>query len=175
MKDQFRITKDQILELSKSNSILKEWFPSVFNNELIVGKWYKKEGYLIKWNGEDDTYGFWNDKYGSDWAFRDNWSLISPSDLVEATDEEVEQALINEATKRGYKKGCCIKRKFDFKLKTVVIDADEYPLDDEYNYNLSEDYLEYLGFVIYSKGMWAEIIPTMTKEEAEKILNVKII
>ena len=178
--DEFKITKEQILELAKSSwsePPLKRWFPEAFETKFEVGKWYKNndtesiiccdsyylcltEGLICK------GYGV---AMGGGWVT--DWKI---ADCVPATNSEVEAALINEAKKRGFKEWVCINRKFNKGLGIAIIDKKHYPNDFEYFFSLSGNYLEYLGFVVYSGGQWAALIPTMTKQEAEEKLGVKI-
>lgn len=69
------------------------------NESLEVGKWYKRDGELLVWNGGKDTYGFnvsgvWGEGY-----------IFSYSRVDIATDKEVEEALLAEAARRGFVKG----------------------------------------------------------------------
>tara|TARA_R110000823_G_scaffold234665_3_gene360875 strand:+ start:28 stop:378 length:351 start_codon:yes stop_codon:yes gene_type:complete len=83
--------------------------------------------------------------------------------------KEVEQALIEEANKRGFKKGVianlthCGHRNSRAEI-----------LNENYRYN--GRYLSIDNFIIFEKGKWAEIIKqTITKEEAEKELGKTIL
>tara|TARA_R110000764_G_scaffold179285_2_gene265362 strand:+ start:113 stop:463 length:351 start_codon:yes stop_codon:yes gene_type:complete len=83
--------------------------------------------------------------------------------------KEVEQALIEEANKRGFKKGVianlthCGHRNSRAEI-----------LNENYRYN--GRYLSIDNFIIFEKGKWAEIIKqTITKEEAEKQLGKTIL
>lgn len=170
----YTITKEQILELheiqctSDKDDLLKELFPDVFKKELVVGKWYCRGEELARWNDKKITYGFVMGKFIS-------YMLFSEEIGREATEEEVKTALIAEAKKIGFKGGVYIKRSFDNDLFDCCINPYKFARDPEYFYNEKHDYIEYKGYVIYSKGQWAEIIPTMTQKEAEEKLNVKII
>lgn len=99
-----------------------------------------------------------------------------------ATPKEIEQHLIQEAKKRGYKGGALIVSLGDCfesshcKGKKEIISKEinfDYDLDCDLLWVDSIDPSSSL--IIYEKGRWAEIIPTMTKEEAEKKLNCKIV
>ena len=61
---------------------------------LKVGDWYKKDRYLMVWNGGEFTYGFFEGAYGI-------WALSIDTNLSPATSREVEDALIKEAKRRG--------------------------------------------------------------------------
>lgn len=97
------------------------------------------------------------------------WSLTSAR---KATPKEIEQHLIQEAKKRGLDKN-------DFESLSSNTNNEMYDISKWY-YKESRDTLYSApercgGKAVYSKGKWAEIIPTMTKEEAEKKLNCKIV
>lgn len=133
--------------------------------KLEVGKWYKVNNiseYLLLFNGKERSYGFYNGKWGC-WSFTRG---SNQKEAILATPSEVEQVLIAEAKKRGLRIDVKISRKFDNSLEDLIIDSKTYQSDPEFYYNLEEDYLEHHGFVVYSKGKWAEIIEeTPIKEE----------
>jgi len=80
------------------------------------------------------------------------------------------EALKNEAVKRGFKEGVYIKtthgniKKISGVLKNGVL-SELVSFNDPDRFNGS----------IFRNGNWAEIIPTIAKEEAEKQLGIKII
>jgi len=179
--DVFEITKEQISDIFKLSSlegkkVIKELFPSVFDVELIVGKWYKACSSLFCYQKNDKSYGFTDSEWSDCTWVVDESSIIDKEwNPVPASDSEIKYSLISEAKKRGYKEGDYIKRRFDIRLHDAIIDNNKYPHDDEYHFDAKENFLEYLGFVIFSKGLWAERFDTITKAEAEKLLNKKII
>ena len=88
--------------------------------------------------------------------------------LVDISDKEVEDALIKEAKKRGFKRGVEYKTLFDSP-----------------NIQLGKFSLEYMPVrnsllaitaqgIIFENGKWATIIETITKAEAEKQLGKTI-
>jgi hypothetical protein len=164
----YEITKEQIKQLAKGNAKVKEWFPEVFETKLEIGKWYHYIGCLLVWNNGKTTYGF-NTK-----EFRDNFSF-SCEDAVPATDSEVLEALTNEAIKRGFKEGVCINDLYCG--GTVFISGNKYDYEEvPYTPYAGEMALrDSDGNILFINGQWAEIIKTYTKEEAEKLLNAKII
>ena len=156
-------------------------FPKLFKkDDLVVGKWYKSDwGYKFCFNGEYDIdsdprgYGF---SQGGDFltdnktSKRGGWGKHN---LTEATDEEVEEALIKEAKKRGFKEG---------------VTVDKANLSDDYNPNnrlknnnidtnelFSHGFLWVSSILIYDNGKWATIVETITKEQAEKELGKTIL
>lgn len=171
----YEITKEQLNNIVLTEDVrivaqVKEWFPEAFKPVLEVGKWHKTKFVLINITNIDEkgkVYGYGWDLcsgiwYGSD---NDDWGV---DNAIEATESEVFEALKNEAVRRGYKNGnhyclnSCITEK---KVK------DNYFFDYGnlwYGTNISAN-------CVFKKGKWAEIIPTISKEEAEKLLNKKII
>ena len=164
---------------------LKEVFPELFEVKLKVGEWYKTTheigNCLFCYTGGFDNnnnplgYGFSSDdeffpeekKCG--WGFKE----CNPR---KATIKEIKQALIKEAEKKWFKEGVYIDRNHISKsIGIAKIDKKTYPKDPLFYFSLQEDYLEYLGFVVYSKGQWAKIIPSLTKKEAEEKLKCKIV
>jgi uncharacterized protein YbaR (Trm112 family) len=194
----FEITKEQILQLHQNTiheneqlviADLKNWFPEVFKKELEVGKWYKDKGSrynglicVKKYNGENNgitAYGFsWvNGSFDN----HSRWcaSKESKDDLIEATPQEVESALICEAKKRWYEIGVYVKCLYDeSKLvlsgKKLQSHSESYYVDSFYqlwmNISLGRNVL------IFSDGIWAQIIQPekMTLEQIEKELGRKI-
>lgn len=173
----YEITKETILKYQ-----MKDEFPEVFKKELVVGKWYFVERTrfcdpkkaLILYDEKDslccfDHSGKYTDYYGNP----KNDGYI----ITEAAMQEVETAFINEAKKRGFEKGILVNRTqsmlndFDSRssYNDVVIENNEFYFDKEYN-SLTID-----GRVIFINGKWATIIETITIQEAEKLLNKKIV
>lgn len=155
----FEITKETIIKYK-----MKDEFPEVFKVKLEVGKWYKFLGNLCVHSGGTKTYGFWNEE------FRNNISFgpfdFEDNDIVKATEQEVFEALKNEAVRRG----------FVGKDIYIKIGDRQYCLESEIGkFQLASNLFFYQGAKIFKNGTWAEIIPTKTKEEAEKLLNCKII
>lgn len=188
-EENFLITREQILEIAEWGSLrdlekIKQWFPKVFKTILEVGKWYKNNddgyekcfGLVVELNKNDKDcfsgYGF--DRDGG-WLLDLDVNGFGSNKWSAAADQEVKEALEREAKKRGLILGSCIDRKFDKNLGIEIINTAKFIKDPEWYYDFENDYLEHHGFVVYSRGKWAEIIPTITKEEAEKQLGKKII
>ena len=181
--ENFTITKEQILELKNTlpkervDYLLKEYFPKVFGTKLEVGKWYKctSKGFdkflFYLSNIEEKTnrsvecgrgYGFCS---AGDWF--GNSSAFGLSDLEPATTGEVEAALIAEAKKRGFKEG--VYCSFGTRGREGVLSSESF------EYYSKENVLS-VGFnAVFQLGKWAEIIPTITKQEAEEKLKCKIV
>ena len=162
----YEITKEQILAIEKVGGAdvslyLKETFPEVFKTELEVGKWYKMKGdihFLCNFNGNignnGNSYGF--NRTGK---WMDNSMCFHNSDTyVEATPEEVESALINEAKKRGFKLGVKVVGLYNdgspHQITDFIINKDDF------TYKTLDNALvcNKLGFRIFAKGKWAEIL-----------------
>ena len=161
------ITQEQIDQLKevgneKTKELLNEWFGIKIEPHV----WYYWEecssSYVFAYSNveRNEVYGFINsDCFG--------YSLLKPRiDFRLATKEEVEPLLISEAKKRGYKNG-------NYECLTTYTEF----VDDENNYDYIHEYnpLFQGTNMIFKNGKWAEIIPTMTIEEAEKKLNCRII
>jgi len=185
----FEITNEQVLELSekfgndnytglRSNltSHLKSVFPEVFKKELVVGKWYKciEKGFeslvFITDLSKKTAYGFSHYGNRNKWCSNGNkgWSFEDTKNWTKATPQEVEVALIEEAKKRGYKKGVVcefgtIKQQREIKT-------------DDMRYSKKFNILEIGGNAVLQNGIWAEIIQPkkMTQSEIEKELGYKI-
>lgn len=175
----FEITKEQILQLYNQpfqmNQInLESMFPEVFKKELIVGKWYKdvrndskalfylEEIIPHKTNGMK-SYGF---SMIGEWTESCNRSNdVFEKFTEEATPQEVETALIKECEKLGLIDGVHytspngrFKRIVKFPLRLfdgAIIDANNY--------------------ILFDAGIFAKPIETITIQEAEKLLNKKIV
>lgn len=145
----------------------------IFKKEQIgleFGKWYKynDSNIIFNFRGKYSTannsgaYGF-----GNNGNWYENLGVDSNSEFTELTKEEVSKALIIEAKKRGYKNGNykCLSNS-----KTYNISCDLFGFEDNTLYHGID-----LRNIVFSNGKWAEIIETITKEEAEKLLNKKII
>lgn len=165
----YEITEEQIKELAKGNAKVKKMFPEVFETKFESG-WYKyKEKPSIWWLAfidEDFYYYGFNETV---WFDKSNNKLmdININNYTPATDSEVLEALTNEAIKRGFKEGVFVKTLWG-KLDYWKLDTNRFTFNSETN-NL------HLGPCVFNDGKWAEIIKTYTKEEAEKMLNAKII
>jgi len=163
-----QIPKSVLLQLAENNSfseeIIKKEFPQLFESELEVGKWYKCEGYLMVWNNGNNTYGFHRNDFSKNWVFgKDKSHLLTP-----ATEQEVFEALTNEAVKRGYKVG-------NFKC---LLDNQIWGYDSCQGYFLDDDGFHLDAGCVFKDGVWASIIDQpkeITISEIEKILGYKIL
>jgi hypothetical protein len=146
---------------------IEKEFPNLFKKDaLVVGKWYKENfsQRMVCINKPRDFvngYGFgcegWVSYVGTNYGDFSGWTL--------ATDKEVEEALIKEAKKRGFKEGVRYIGAFDG-LKNKVCG---------FCYFFSQNQLCSNGGTIFITGKWAEILETITKEQAEKELGKTIL
>jgi len=162
----FEITKEQVLSLHHHGHDLTKTqiqgiFPEVFKKELVVGKWHKVKGRnIIFCLFENGIYGFLN---GVEKTL--NWEFASDESLEDATPQEVESALIREAKKK-YIKGVSV---------ICLEDGKTLKIDTEYKIDFENNCLWYGGVQVLNNGIWATIIETITIQEAEKLLNKKIV
>lgn len=173
-----KITKEQIKAVEEGTTSMRELFPEVFKTKLEVGKWYKNFRdtnqiiFVLDFKHVQSIRGYGFDTNGK-WTKDDklfSWGLPSNGDYKEATHEEIRTALINEAKKRGFEEGsfakwamCNANNKTGLSFKELRLFSDINMLTDQ------------RGHCVFLDGTWAEIIETITKEEAEKLLNKKII
>ena len=178
--ENYTITTEQINELCKESDFAKlmlpKWFPEAFKKELEVGKWYKRPHnsalfYVTEILNIDSNhckvFGF--DNVGK-WMPEN--AKTFPDNDFEATPEQIESALINEAKKRGYREG--VKCSFGIAKSKRTISTNEIIFDTNYGNNVGLC----MGMnVIFRDGKWAEIIPEETKvitmDKAVKILSKK--
>ena len=171
--ENYKITKEQILKLANKaeqgctsviESDLKNWFPDAFKTEFKVGRVYKinKSIFHCTEITEDGVlYGYglfdarWDERFNNDGSCICACNELAAKDrLVEASIQEWESALINEAKKRGYKKG--VKCYFGIGKYQRIISTDDIIFDTNY---LNNGGLCMGMDVIFTQGNWAEIIP----------------
>ena len=156
-------------------------FPKLFKkDDLVVGKWYKSDwGYKFCFNGEYDIdsdprgYGFSQcGEFLTDnkTSKRGGWGKYN---ITEATDEEVEKALIKEAKKKDYKN---VNINNLETIGNMLSSHHSIASSKCYYYNSIENALWFRGKLIFWNGKWATIITeTITKEQAEKELGKTIL
>lgn len=181
----YAITKEQLKEINEfclmyskaSSDKLKEWFPEVFEVKLVVGKWYKNLDknkmivFVIDFIDNQKIRGYGFDTHGN-WEgddARKSWGLPSDGNFREATHEEVFEALKSEAVRR-------YENEFVIDNSNICSLGGIYKLSKNKVYKCWENNMFSVDEVcVFNKGQWASIIPTITKEEAEKLLNKKIV
>lgn len=141
---------------------LEQEFPSLMLN-LEKGVWYNYRGHLLCYTGEGKSYGFWGGKWVDDWHLMDS----ELDKLKVATEEDVRDALIKEAKKRGYKTGnfVCLRNKV---VSQSVDDYDKWTFMGESLYTKGRGLG---GDAPYRDGKWAEILSTtFTLDEAKEFI-----
>lgn len=159
-------------------------FPELFKEEQFkVGDWvicinsvlyYKKSELAIVKNitPADFIIDFMDDR-GVGLSHSPYISAIK-SKFRKATKEEIQAHLIEEA-KRRYKVGDSIKCLYSGKIKTVMEEKSIFDNLQNNSNSFWHDGCEPTNCQVYKNGIWAEIIQTITKEEAEKQLGKKIV
>jgi len=142
----FSITKYQIRQLTDPK--VKEWFPEVFEVKLEVGKWYnfKNGAALFNYQENGKIYGF----LYKNWHITDSWTWEGTKNVFEATNEEVFEALKNEAVKMGFVEGNIIKNIETEKKCFLELSENGFLLFDEKTLNFGNQ-------VIFLNGTWAKV------------------
>ena len=119
-------------------------------DELVVGQWYKSNGFLRRFNGKYGNglaYGF-----RVDGSYCKSLGFHREDPHLPATDKEVSEALIAEAKKRGYKNG-----NYDCLSGFITLKA-----FDIHSYYYNDGYIWITNSkgnnLIFKDGVWAEII-----------------
>ena len=169
----YELTQEQINQLAEkkhAKELLKEFIPEAFENELEVGKWYISEHYLVYYLG---NYKCNRIKLSDgEWIENVRHSLSGHLKSYRlATEEEVREALINEAKKRWFNNVG--------ELTLKLVDGLLFKKGDFrtgynkfiYNYVRNTLYLD--GVEIFIDGKWAEIIKEdiPTQEEIDRVIN----
>ena len=173
----YELTQEQIEELSKTKHgkrNLKKWFPGAFETKLEVGRWYKLKDNpkilaLYDCFKHHRPYAYiFNEK--GDYEYRVEFSLFElPTYWELATEEEVSEALIKEAKKRGF------NNIGNLKIKSTVggISNGFVTINNDFYYDYISNTLRLDGAIIFNNGKWAEIIKETepTKEEINRVLT----
>lgn len=136
---------------------------------LKIDTWYKSKltpttiiNCQIFTENEKGGYGFHMGYYSQ------NWGLLNFQDYVEATQEEVFEALKKEAVKRGYVKGAKIKCPIYISENyTGIVNGDFYWAEgsDCLTVSCKETNRPNPNFPLFWKGVWAEIIEQPKEEK----------
>lgn len=150
--------------------ITKNILPHLFKEdkvELQVGRWYISEYYLLNKQDGNNCYGIslpdsvWEDKLSHELRSHINGGYR------EATPEEVTEALTKEAVKLNLIAGEYAE--FGTEKEVRKIGESEYTWSERLG-------CFYVGSdVLMGDGIWAKHVQTITKEEAEALLNKKIV
>ena len=170
----YELTQEQIARLAENKhakELLQKFIPEAFENELEVGKWYRLRNKAFNWlmcyteNG-NGCYGF-----NSQNLYSNEYTMYDYHDWKLATEEEVREALINEAIKRGF------KNVGELSLKLVSGEMFKKgsfnTVNNEFRYISVENRLNLDGVVIFYNGKWAEIVieDIPTQEEIDRVIN----
>ena len=169
----YELTQEQINQLAEkkhAKELLQKFIPDAFEAKLEVGKWYISEHYLVYYLGNYKC----NCIKLSDGEWFDNMHLSLSGQLKRyrlATEEEVKEALINEAIKRGFKNVGELSLKIVsgemFKKGSFVT------TNNNFRYFSVENRLYLDGVEIFYNGKWAEIVieDIPTQEEIDRVIN----
>jgi len=176
----FKITKEQIINLHKSYCLselkddLEMIFPDAFKKELIVGKWYKGYNSIFFLTKIENELGY---AYGIDegiWKDECAFKMSLTGKDVEATPQEVEAALICEAKNRGFVDKISFNELEDSENGSIFTEGARvgscFYLENNKLYTTGRG-----KWCVFKGGQWATIIETITIQEAEKLLNKKIV
>lgn len=166
IEPKYKITKETILKYK-----MKDEFPEMFDIEFKISTWYVKKNRMCDWimnyQGSGNVcFGFNSTKkYSNEYVMSNNayWR--------EATNQEIETALINEAKKRGFKEGVYYKSVGNFSNNNKAMIAKDLKYTGELPVLTDGN-----GGVIFNNGIWATIIEIkpMTQSEIETELGYKI-
>ncbi|MDV3461815.1 hypothetical protein CMV04_12425 [Elizabethkingia anophelis] len=189
----YEVTKEQILEAhadacNEWKEKLEEWFPKVFEQKCEVGKWYwaseeakREKTFLFFNNGKNKTYGF---GWDGTWANNLNHGGHEITG-IEATDYDVQYALVNEANKRGIVLGAVVNTEkiignglYKYRNRIIrhggFVDYKQY--DDLRILNGAENGL---SLVVFKDGEWAKVLEEsnsveVSKSDIAKLMNVEV-
>ena len=167
----YELTQEQVEELSKTNHgkrKLKKWLPEAFETKLEVGKWYTSEYYLVYYLGNYKCNCI--QLINGEWFNNMHHSLSGHLKSYRlATEEEVKEALINEAIKRGF------KNVGELKIKNTYgcIRNGYRTITNDFYYDYISNTFQLDGAIIFEDGIWAEIVieDIPTQEEIDRVIN----
>ena len=165
--------KQQLIDLNDSR------VNEILNLGLKAGKWYNKKYFgklMFYFNGEFSKSGY-NPNYGLNYngIFSDEIGVFKNevNEYYEATHQEVEQALIKEAKRRGFNEGVKVKL-FDSIFSTSVLNREDFTYQEDYNrFGIIGGDEDGSYAVLFKDGVWAEIIDEKSelKEEIKELRN----
>lgn len=172
--------RELILAMSESayvsdsmQDVIKKTFPKLFPILLDDGKWYTAcEGNIFRFNGVRDNSG---DPCGYGISYCGNWYDANDigwgtEDIREVTHEELERRLIDVAVSKGYN-----LEQDNFKCVNGIgtTNGGQFYLN-QYNHLWTKSSGKG-GKCVFAEGKWADIIPTITREDAEELLGKRIV
>ncbi len=175
---EYKINKETILKYN-----MKDEFPEVFETKLEVGKWYIvtniKTGSLGfegigQYTKEKPQLGLLETDLGFNFIDVRGRIWRTNGNIRLATTKEVTEALKKEAVSR-YKVGDYIKDMDGFYLGdcNMIFDNKSFVIDSDGSFCVKSTNSYWMPLM--KSGKWAEIIPTITKKEAEYKLGCKIV
>jgi hypothetical protein len=151
---------------------IEKEFPKLFKKGEING-WYKSKevkSWCVFIENGINRYGF--DAFGN-WFGGRNYTYELEKDDYKATDKEVEEALIKEAKRRGFKEGVRVDKLLYGNLGSLNGDSKTCE---------NKEFIFWRGhlcignlLIFHNTGKWATIVETITKEQAEKELGKTIL
>ena len=160
--------KQQLIDLNDSR------VNEILNLGLKVGEWYKKKDYgdlMFYFNGKYtnknnvDNYGF---DYNGIFQEVIGVHKHEVNEYYEATKQEIEQALTNEAKRRGFKQGvkfkCLITHKIGEMIEDYLLMNGCFGRDNSLESAFKNDII---NGVLFKDGVWAEIIDDKSKLKEE--------
>ena len=166
------ITEEQLEKLKNLNdSRVNE----ILNMTPELNKWYKATDnkfmiYLTKYKDDNKCEGFYFSGLNGEYmGFCDNLGFRR---CILATKQEIEQALTNEAKRRGFKEGIRVKL-FDSMYDISTLNNGEFTYQKDYNrFGIRGGDSCGSFAVLFKDGQWAEIIDDKTEltfEEYQKL------
>jgi len=169
----------EIEQLKKQLNDIQDKIKQMEKPKLKVGKWYKNltwKGSMFYNTGDMNSlktlylgYGFsYNGIFHSlEQQKREEAGWSINDEYVLATDEEVKEALIKEAKKRGFKEGVKVKNGFTVEEGRVYnINANNFA------YCSDRNSLTLGGIYIFQNGIWSEIIDEPLKVCGHEVKKV---
>jgi hypothetical protein len=137
-------------------------FPKLFKkDELVVGKWYKYDD-VANWkvfitsNVPHNARGYGFNTVCQWMEYCNAGNSCELVGLIPATDKEVSEALIAEASKRGFKKGVTIKSQWiNGSDNTEKLTSDDVCINRNFQMSC---WGKHGYYTIFKNGIWAEII-----------------
>ena len=164
------IKKAHSAACSEWKTNIEKEFPKLFKKD--ENGWYKDKevkGWCVFFENGIMKHGF--DGNG-DWFEDHNQNYKLRKSDYKATDKEVEEALIKEAKKRGFKEGVRINSKWMPNISANKLNG-KFVFDNKFELCAKANSL--MKYTIFQNGVWAEIVDTITKEQAEKELGKTIL
>jgi len=180
-EETYQITKEQILDLysiqcvSDKNDVLESLFPSVFEEdkkELVVGKWYSNELFLLMYKGNERCISI--DKRTGLYKNDDIHRLETHIDCgySESTTQEIQQALEKECKKIGIVFNATVKAIPD---QLNACNKEIYTVGGNFVFNGGKLYAIGYGKVcVFKDGKFATVVKPMTQQQIEKELGYEI-